>query len=126
MDDGFIPEKALVFEVIKRAIKDSLGQLETEYKINGCNISHYEIRKARAWLNTRYDGNAPPFSMEWCCDILGADPRRVRRYALSLTRADTLDAVARNPLVAVGALYEGSYNPTVGFNLKAATRRRAA
>lgn len=121
MDDGFIPEKALVFEVLKRGIKDSLGRFEMETQ-----ISNNEARKARVWLRDRYHGKAPPFSMEWCCDILGADPQRVRDYVATLTRDDRIDSVALSTSNAIKHIFEGDYDPTTQVNLQRVSADRAA
>lgn len=72
IDEQYIPEKALVFDVIKRAIEDALGR----YKILSTDTRQIQ-REAEAWI---FSLSIQPWSFKWCCDQVDIDFKLIRKF----------------------------------------------
>lgn len=75
------PEKALIWNVIKRAVLDAAGVI---------GLTHWEAkrikREARAWLydwEWRDEYRLTAFTFPWCCEQLGCCPFEARRKIIS-------------------------------------------
>jgi len=85
------PERSLLQAILRRAIDDALGGYNL-FK----NDSPQIIVEARRWIFTAQDEHlAPPFSFVWCCEQLGVDVDRVRKFVRNPRAARDSDGQVR-------------------------------
>lgn len=65
-------ERALVFELIRRAVEDALGRW---------NVTGYDSEKdEKAALRWIFSTNTGAQSLSWYCDLIERDPEHVRQF----------------------------------------------
>ena len=70
-----VPEQRLIWAVMERCVRDSLGnQLP-------------EVEAADTWLWEEETSPPAIFSFQWCCEIIEIDPEKFRQKILKLKRA---------------------------------------
>ncbi len=78
-DDIHLPERYLIAAVLQSAIHDLLATTQ-----NACTDTKLMLlsakRNAHIWIFYPHTNYYSPLSFDYCCDILSADPRRIRRY----------------------------------------------
>ena len=79
------PERSLILAVIELALKDLFARRSKVFQL--------ERDRARDWLLTEEDPtNSWPFSLNWCCAMLGVHPEIIRhRVRVSLCLVDDPD-----------------------------------
>lgn len=68
------PEKRLLVAILKRAINDYLGRVNTDNRLTG-----HEAEDAGRWLYELGKDHKTPFSFSWICEYLDIEPNRVLR-----------------------------------------------
>ena len=68
---SFIPEKALGWAIVKRAVSDSLG----------LGVDRVTQREARAWVFSIIGAQTKePWGFSWWCDQLGVSAVKIHRF----------------------------------------------
>jgi hypothetical protein len=96
---GAIPERALGWAIIRRAIADAVGF----YKI-GSNDSAKIQTEALEWIFYS-NGVIEPWSFLWWCELLDVEPTRVYRF-MERYKGGTLGAYSTDHNIVVKGIFD--------------------